>query len=349
MKIRLCTICQKPINSRDYRTVVCRDKNCKKIFSHNKYLNTKYIKNCRICGKEFEASGKGGLCTNCKNIKRKHQYKKIYEISHYCKWCNELIKVEKRNYTHSIGKTSYNYLVCRKCKSLKLHNRRLLNPYYKASSLNKHNKCIYNYEQYLVEEFKIRSKFENTSKYYALLYKNEWNKSVQEHKKLILEKLRERMLGNKNPMKNKSISQKVKNTIKTKIESGELVYKRGKERHNFKGNIPFKRIVKYSLHDWVKLHLSNNNFTCQKCGLRGGYLHVHHLKPLRDIIDETLLKHNIKVSDIILGDETCQMLVKEIVKYHYDNMNIGIVVCERCHEIIDKHFHMRKNHRRYYE
>jgi hypothetical protein len=173
-------------------------------------------------------------------------------------------------------------------------------------------------------------------------------KQSDEHKNIVKDRLSLRMRLN-NPMKDFRVSEKVTATIKRKIANGELVYKRGKEHPLFTGYTSFKRIVKYSLSKWIKSKLEQQNYTCQKCNRRGGYLHVHHIEPFRDIIKKFLIKNNTNINDIILGDDKCNMLVDEICKYHIDNPDIGMVVCEKCHEEVDKHFHMRKKHRKYYE
>ncbi len=47
--------------------------------------------------------------------------------------------------------------------------------------------------------------------------------------------------------------------------------KETKKRHNLRGRIEYKK--------WRKLVFERDDYTCQMCGVRGGKLHVDHIKP----------------------------------------------------------------------
>ena len=68
---------------------------------------------------------------------------------------------------------------------------------------------------------------------------------------------------------------------------------------------------------------------------------VKYIEPLRDIINDHLIKHEIKIDDLELGSDKCIEIIEDIVKYHNDN-NVGLVVCSKCHSNIDKHYKLRK-------
>ena len=55
---------------------------------------------------------------------------------------------------------------------------------------------------------------------------------------------------------------------------------RGEKHWNWKGGIAEKRVdrgrIEYK--DWRKAVFERDDFTCQKCKTRGGYLHAHHIK-----------------------------------------------------------------------
>ena len=69
-------------------------------------------------------------------------------------------------------------------------------------------------------------------------------------------------------------------------------------------------------------------------------MQVHHLEPLRDIIQNFLDKHDYTIDYInsIQGNEEYFSLIKEIVEYHEKNMQIGLVVCLNCHYEIDEYY-----------
>ena len=91
------------------------------------------------------------------------------------------------------------------------------------------------------------------------------------------EELRKRMKEN-NPMKNPEVLEK----------------RKGENHHNWKGGITPQRIKwKNSLKGkkWRMAVFQRDNFTCQKCGQRGGRLNAHHIynwsqnKELRECIE----------------------------------------------------------------
>ena len=70
--------------------------------------------------------------------------------------------------------------------------------------------------------------------------------------------------------------------VREKISKG--VFKRVVEgrHHNYKGGItPENRAARRSLdyRIWREAVFKRDNFTCQECGVRGGSLHSHHIKP----------------------------------------------------------------------
>ena len=52
--------------------------------------------------------------------------------------------------------------------------------------------------------------------------------------------------------------------------------------------------------------------------------------------------YTIEYINDIEGTDEYQEFINKIVKYHYDNDNIGIVLCPECHAKIDRQYRLRK-------
>lgn len=72
---------------------------------------------------------------------------------------------------------------------------------------------------------------------------------------------------------------KLSEEVKSKIRKSHL---RGEKHPFWKGGItPLNKKIRDSLeyNEWRKKVFERDNYTCQKCGLKGGRLEVHHIKP----------------------------------------------------------------------
>jgi hypothetical protein len=161
----------------------------------------------------------------------------------------------------------------------------------------------------------------------------------QAHREETAERMRQH-----NPMFDKNVSKKVAKTLKQRYKDGTIPKHFGKDNWNWKGNRNFNKAVRINLRKWVKEMFIKNNFTCQICGKNKGELHVHHIEPLRDIISNFMEKENYTIEYIndIEGTDEYQEFINKIVKYHYDNDNIGIVLCPECHAKMDRQYRLRK-------
>lgn len=93
---------------------------------------------------------------------------------------------------------------------------------------------------------------------------------------------------------------------------------RGENHYNWKGGttklgILIRQLFKYR--QWRSDVFTRDNFTCQDCFVRGGYLEAHHLKEFSIIVKE----NNIKTTEDALN---CEELW---------NINNGATLCKKCH------------------
>ena len=135
-----------------------------------------------------------------------------------------------------------------------------------------------------------------------------------------------------NPMFNEKTVEKQKTTVKSKIESGIICYKRGPDHHLWKGNKDFNNSCRRDLYPvWTFPVLKRDKFMCAFCDSTNN-LQVHHLKPLRYFIKEVKEKYGIK-NFTNMSAEEIQPLVNEVVSAH--KLKDGITICPKCHDFID--------------
>ena len=99
----------------------------------------------------------------------------------------------------------------------------------------------------------------------------------------------------------------------------------GHKSANYKGGITkisrlIRRMFEYPI--WRSTCYERDDWTCQSCGTRGGYLTVHHIKSVISIIKE----YNIKT---IVDAAECKLL------WDIDN---GKALCEECHSWEDNYY-----------
>jgi hypothetical protein len=94
--------------------------------------------------------------------------------------------------------------------------------------------------------------------------------------------------------------------------------RKGKNHPRWKGGLTsLARNIRnhFKSRQWSSDILQRDNYTCQTCGKRGGYLNAHHIKDFSKIINE----YNIKTLDEALN---CGELW---------NLNNGKTLCLKCH------------------
>ena len=92
---------------------------------------------------------------------------------------------------------------------------------------------------------------------------------------------------------------------------------------------------------WRKANFERANYACECCGATGGYLHVHHTEKFSDIVERLANELNLDLKTLEYGSDEYKELEKQVNDYHKE-YDIGLVVCENCHDQVDKCFHKRK-------
>lgn len=323
-----CIICGKDIShSRRLKTCGCSE--CEKVYRKYKYDIPKE-KICRDCGKIYLGTDKSIVCPECKEISLNNKKFKQIEQQVICKDCGKIIKTQIKNITNNIPEIVYEL-----CDDCKLNHKKEFSK--NASKRMKENNPMFDEEISIKVGNTLRKLYEEKCLEQGLIpkerpIKRDSNKSIETKEELI-ERMKEH-----NPMQNKDSVEKMKQTTKERILSGEIKYKRGKEHPLYKGNRTLGRHIRLNLSKWIKEQLDKSNYTCQLCGKTNTELHVHHNEPLRNIINNFLKKYNTTNEDILNDEILLNKFTDDIIKYHYNNKNIGIVVCPDCHNIIDKYY-----------
>lgn len=144
----------------------------------------------------------------------------------------------------------------------------------------------------------------------------------------------------KNPMFNLETRQKVRATRLKLIEEGKIVYD-GTKNKNYKGDRGIKNYLRLAITWWRKENFERTNYTCECCGKTHVYLQVHHLEKFSDIVEKLADELNLNLRTLVYKSADYNKLEELVVNYHKEH-NIGLVVCEECHDKIDECFHKRK-------
>lgn len=92
----------------------------------------------------------------------------------------------------------------------------------------------------------------------------------------------------------------------------------GKDNPNWRGGItPLAMKIRncFKYRQWVSDVFTRDDFTCQKCGRRGGWLEAHHIKKFSKILEENKIK-------------TFEQAIKCVELW---NINNGQTLCGDCH------------------
>lgn len=316
---RFCEICGDPIDDLPGQRRICKKESCIKEQARRKYKSKLINKTCSECGKLFSGTYKQNLCESCRDKAKEDTINKlksviknaeIIEQSIRCKHCGK--EVNKRK-VKNLSNTKLILFdgVCEDCK--KINNQRTS----ERMKKNNPNPWIGKPKK---KAKKKKPKYKNSS---------------------------ERMKKD-NPMFKKEIRLKMSKTLREGYESGRIAKRKGVNSPLWKGNRNLNKSVRIELKDWVKSKLKKANYTCQICGKTNTTLHVHHIIPLRDIIDRfiTLNNYTINYLNAVSGTDIYFAFIKKIVDYHFKSPGIGIVICSECHQKVDIYYRRKTSNKK---
>lgn len=321
---RYCVICGKDLTG-TRRIKTCESEECIRANKHLKYQQRLTEKVCKYCGKTFAGKDKELLCSECKGT-LKATYRKT-EQTVLCQQCGKIIRTQYKNITGMIVPTIYE--VCEDCKN----ENSIKNRENSSKRMKEHNPMFDKETAKKVGDTERRQYLEKCKELGITPKPRQIRKEIKETPEETAKRMHEH-----NPMYNEKTKRKARETLQNKIASGELIYKRGSEHHLWKGNRPLTKHIRINLRKWVRKCFEDAHFTCQINGERKCELHVHHLEPLRDIIARFLEKYETNSQDILKDEELLNKFTDDIVKYHWEHPEIGIVVCPKCHHQIDSHY-----------
>jgi len=107
-----------------------------------------------------------------------------------------------------------------------------------------------------------------------------------------------------------------------KLGENATAWKGGKQSLNSR----LKKLLRTRF-NWYKKIFERDNYTCQKCNIRGGRLDAHHIKKFSLIIKELLINHKF------LNDEDkLEWLIEQPEIKDLELIN-GITLCRACHKL----------------
>ena len=197
---KICIICEQEFETRDRRTVCCKNKDCRKQYGRLKYKNKTIECTCRKCGKIYLATEKQkhDCCPDCVRDEP-YNYKNRVEQKHCCRQCKKVLFTEIKNNTKKIPEFIYD----KTCDSCKEKN-------YKASSERmKKDNPMYKHRKYRTSAEAKLAKQQRKNKY----------KTAEERRLALSERMREH-----NPMYDPETREKAHNTLIKRILAGEIKY-----------------------------------------------------------------------------------------------------------------------------
>ena len=137
-----------------------------------------------------------------------------------------------------------------------------------------------------------------------------------------------------NPMYDEKVVQKCHKSRNSSLESGSFSFPKGKDHWLWKGRRSFNLLVRSRLYRiWIRPVMKRDGFRCTLCGRSKCVLHVHHLVPLRQIIEEVLTELNIVDIEVLKEENIYSEIADLVVTRH--KQEFGTTLCKKCHAVVD--------------
>ena len=249
--IKICKYCEREFQARINKTYCCKEKECIKKKSQDKYRLKLYLKNCIVCNEKFKAPKQIIICSDyCKKKYKEKNVKIVQKI--YCKKCSSFIK-ENVLFTNIYGKNTISKKkedkVCKSCKDINFL------------------------------KWAEKQKGENNTN---------WKDIKKVRKAKYTNEERKQMMSLFNPMKDEKTRKKVAKSLKEKYEKGEIERPIGRLSPLWKGNRRRSFTIRDRIGWWKKENLERANYKCENCE-ENRKLEVHHKNtPFRDILSNHL-------------------------------------------------------------
>lgn len=329
---RYCVVCGKCIDDLHFNCKTCSPE-CRNKYSQDQYNNHKKV--CKDCGKEFIGTYHQEYCEECHNKEDwgdrfKNKNPKI-TVSLVCYNCGKQIGTKEVN-DEGQPRIQKAQKLCNECYEDRLkeisENMRINNPMFN--------------KEFAEKSGRKRRKSSYNPKVYKKRDPSKPKKTLDEIKK----GNSKRMKAN-NPMKNIITRMKVGFRLRSKYAEGKIDRRLGSARSWYKGGQKLNKLIRSRLNEWRQRELHRSNYTCELCGKQKTTFHIHHKKPLREVIDEACTRFSTTVKELNTGGEALNDLrnkvVDFIIDYHLKTLDLAMVLCSDCHDKIDKHYHKYKN------
>ena len=288
---RFCRFCGCDISAMRSDATVCWDKKCRNAFGREKEQFRLYPKTCKQCGVAFQGRRQQSNCPDCEG-KRTVNHEVIQQELR-CYRCDAPMGYRARKVVPGVTQLVAKPRLCESCQQAINESR----AEHKRGDRNPNWKGGIIIPRMTKEEMKAKSS--------------------------------ERMRAN-NPMKNPSVVDRVKQSIREAALRGEICHKTGQEHHLWRGNREPSFVIRTRLKPWIRSVMERDDFTCQSCGVRGGRLEVHHLHSFRSICAAALTEFQVEsLKELNVNSVLFENITQAIIAAH--TLDVGITYCKTCH------------------
>ena len=325
---KTCIICKQEFEARDKRVVCCKNKECRKQYNHLKYKARTVKCICENCGKVYFATDKQkhNRCPDCTRAEH-YEYRHTVEQKHCCRQCHKVMFTQIKNVTRGVPEFMYD-VTCDECKkkiyAVSSDRMKMDNPNPKAKKYNSVAEADEAAKHRKIEYVKRKKRK------YA---------SAEEQYKAASERMKK-----DNPMFRAEVRRKAHESLMKRIRAGTINYNR-QNSARYKGDRGIKNYIRISLSWWREENLARAGYKCENCGASRAWLQVHHLEKFSDIVERFATQLNLDLKTLQYASDDYKKLEQLVNEYHKTH-NIGMALCENCHDKIDKCYHKRKLEKR---